>query len=149
MSVPEKCWAILLFTGVVAPLIGLLFRRVGAGWESVGKGPLAIDADLPPRGPAQSAPPVDPATQAAEARQMLEAKAFRQQRRGETPIDVKQEVDRVLTVAPARPTRDETLREEVRQLVNARNERRRRRGQPPLDVEAETERQLADLIGSS
>jgi hypothetical protein len=149
MSVPEKCWAILLFTGVVAPLIGLLFRRVGAGWEAVGKGPLAIDPDLPQRRPAELASPVDPAIQAAEARQMLEAKAFRQRRRGETPIDVEREVDRALAPAPTQPTMNETLRQEVRQLVNARNERRLRRGEPALDVEAETERQLTDLIGSS
>jgi hypothetical protein len=154
ISVSEKCAAVLLFTGVAAPIAGLLFRRVAGSWDSIGKGPFAIEAELPlvPRYLAQPGRSVDPAIRAAEVRQMLQAKSERQKRRGETPIDIDAETTRLL--APADDTsgtgggQDAELRAEVRQLVVSRNERRMRKGLSPLDVEAETERQLADFIGS-
>jgi hypothetical protein len=151
MSPTEQCLAVLLLTGVAAPLVGLLFRRVSAGWDSIGKGPLAIEQP-PPRRPGRDAAAVDPAIQAAEVRQMLEAKSARRLQRGEAALDVEAEAKRLL--APEAPLdaaagQDAELRSEVRQLVLGRNERRMRRGQEPLDVEAETERQLADFIGSS
>jgi hypothetical protein len=146
---------VLLFTGLAAPIAGLLFRRVAGGWEAVGKGPLAIEQQLPqvPRYRFAPAPSVDPAIQAAEVRQMLAAKSARRQRRGETPLDVEAEAARLLTASDPAPDaearKDATLRAEVRQLVVSRNERRMRKGLEPLDVEAETERQLADFIGST
>jgi hypothetical protein len=78
---------------------------------------------------------------------MLEAKAYRQSARGEEPLDVDAEVERLLTDPPggAGVGADQSLVEEVRQLVIARNERRARKGQEPLDVDAEVERQLRDL----
>jgi hypothetical protein len=145
---------VLLFTGIAAPLAGILFRRVAGGWEQIGKGPFAIEQQLPlvPRYLARPAPPVDPAIQAAEVRQMLEAKSERRQRRGEAPIDVEAEATRLLASSEdsdgVAARQDAKLRVEVRQLVVARNERRMRKGLEPLDVEAETERQLADFIGS-
>jgi hypothetical protein len=148
MSATEKCGVILLFTGVAAPIAGILFRRVGGSWDSIGQGPFAIDPDLPQRRPLELVSPVDPAIQAAEARQMLEAKAFRQRRRGEAPIDVEAEIDRALGSASPAPMLTDALRTEVRQLVGARNERLMRKGEPPLDVEAEIERQLANFVGS-
>jgi hypothetical protein len=148
LSVTEQCLAVLLFTGVVAPLAGLLLRRVAGDWDSLGKGPLAIDQELPPIRPPAQAVPVNRAVQAAEVRQMLEAKAERLRRRGEAPIDVEAEAERLLAEQPQPQAEDPALRAEVRQLVIARNERRRRQGLEPLDVEAETERQLADLVGS-
>jgi len=153
MSPTDKAAAVLLFTGVAAPLVGLLLRRVAGGWGSIGKGPLAIEQELPSRG-FRSGPParVDPAIQAAEVRQMLEAKASRRRRRGEPAIDVEAEARRLLDGGgepDLEARQDAELRAEVRQLVVSRNERRRRRGEPPLDVESETERQLADLIRSS
>ncbi len=153
MSPTEKCLAVLLLTAVAAPLAGLVFRRVAGGWDSLGKGALAIEQELSAsRHSAQPAAPVDPAIQAAEVRQMLEAKSARRQRRGEGPLDVEREAARLLgaagEAAAAAASGDATLRVEVRQLVVARNERRLRKGLEPLDVEAETERQLADLIGS-
>ncbi len=142
-------------TGVAAPLIGFGLRRfVGNGWERIGGGPFSLLHEQPRRrrggGPGAS---VDPAIQAAEVRQMLAAKADRQQRRGEAPLDVEAEAERLLAEADSPGSRhddlDAELRAEVRQLVIARNERRMRAGQAPLDVEAETERQLADFVGSS
>jgi hypothetical protein len=139
--------ALIAITLLALPIAAIAFARSGPLWQSLGKGRFAIEQELPPpRSPASLEPPVDRELQATEARQMLEAKAFRQRRRGEEPLDVEVEVTRLLENAPAAsPTTDETLREEVRQLVVARNERRMRHGEEPFDVEAETERQLADL----
>jgi hypothetical protein len=149
LSALQKGGAVLIFSGVVAPLIGVVLKRVSGGWETMGGGPFAILNESPrKRGDTQQ---VDPAIQAAEVRQMLIAKAERQQRRGEAPLDVEAEAERLLAAAE-RPRGQEgidaELRAEVRQLVVARNDRRLRQGLEPLDVEAEVERQLADFIGS-
>ena len=90
------------------------------------------------------------AEQKAEIRQMVQARHDRQVARGETPVDVDVEVDRLLAKgAEMEPDpfseHDDLLREEVRQLVVARNERRMKHGEPPLEVEAEVDRQLRDL----
>jgi hypothetical protein len=152
LSALQKGGALLLFTGVLAPLVGLLLKRVGGGWETRGGGPFAILNERPPRPSDGAAEKVDPAIQAAEVRQMLEAKSERQRQRGEAPLDVEAETARLLAAAE-RPrgaeAADAELRAEVRSLVVVRNERRMREGLEPLDVEAETEKQLADLIGSS
>ena len=150
MSPSGKCAVVLLFTGVAAPMAGILFRRVSGGWDSIGKGAFAIEQQLPlPRYLNRPASPVDPAIQAAEVRQMLQAKSERRARRGETPIDVDVEAARLLAKPPAPTGQEAELRAEVRQLVVTRNERRMRKGLEPIDVEAETDRQLADFIGSS
>jgi hypothetical protein len=147
----QKGAAVLVFTGIAAPLIGFLLKRVAGGWETMGGGPFAILDERPRKGPGASPQAVDPAVQAAEVRQMLEAKSQRRQQRGESALDVEAEAERLLADGD-RPrgaeAMDAELRAEVRQLVVARNERRMREGQEPLDVEAETERQLADLVGS-
>jgi hypothetical protein len=149
LSVGAKAAAVLIFTGVVAPLIGWGLKRVTGGWNSYGGGAFAILRDAPERKGA-APQPLDPAIQAAEVRQMLEAKAERRKERGEPGIDVEAESARLLAAAAEAtpPGHDEELRAEVRQLVIARNERRRRAGLEPLDVLAETERQLADLGGA-
>jgi hypothetical protein len=148
LSVGVKAAAVLIFTGVVAPLVGLGLKRVTGGWDSYGGGAFGILRDQPTR---KGAAPqsTDPAIQAAEVRQMLEAKAERRKLRGEPGLDVKAESARLLAAAAEAPpaARDEALRAEVRQLVVARNERRLRQGLEPLDVEAETARQLAELAG--
>jgi hypothetical protein len=148
----QKGVAVLVFTGIAAPLIGLLLKRVGGGWETMGGGPFAILNESPRRrGPLAAEQAVDPAIQAAEVRKMMEAKSQRREQRGEPPLDVEAETERLLEEAE-RPrgaeAMDAELRAEVRQLVVARNERRLRQGLEPLDVEEETEKQLADLIGS-
>jgi hypothetical protein len=144
---------LVLIVLITIPIAAISFSRVGEVYRSIGKGGLAIDEDLPVapggRGPAA---PVDPAVQAAEVRQMLEAKANRLRQRGEAPIDVEAEATRLLAPADGAPgdgaRMDAELRAEVRRLVVARNERRMRGGLEPLDVEAETERQLEDFVGS-
>jgi hypothetical protein len=148
ISVGTKAVAVLAFAFVVAPAIGFGLKRLTGGWNSYGGGTFAILKEEPPRGHEAPAP-VDPAIQAAEVRQMLEAKAARRRESGEPEIDVEAESARLLAAAAEAPAaaRDEALRAEVRQLVVARNERRRRQGLEPLDVEAETARQLAELAG--
>ncbi|MGN6201608.1 MAG: hypothetical protein ACTHNY_04310 [Solirubrobacterales bacterium] len=149
LSALQKGMALLLITGVVAPLIGWLLKRVSGGWETMGGGAFAILNERPQRRPGGES--IDPAIQAAEVRQMLEAKSERRRQRGEAPLDVEAEAARLLAAAEqprGEEAMDAELRAEVRQLVVARNERRMREGLEPLDVEAETERQLADLIGS-
>jgi hypothetical protein len=145
--VETTAFAVLVFTGVVAPLIGFGLWKLTGGRDAYGGGAFAILRDGPrrrdPRGE------VDPAIQAAEVRQMLEAKAERRREHGGSEIDVEAESARLLAAAAEAPAaaHDEALRVEVRQLVVARNERRRRQGLEPLDVEAETARQLAELAG--
>ena len=151
LSALQKGAAVLVFTGVAAPLVGLLLKRVGGDWETMGGGPFAI-LDQRPQKRVAGGQPVDPAVQAAEVRQMLEAKSERRRQRGEAPLDVEAEAERLLAAAEqprGKDAIDAELQAEVRQLVVARNERRLREGLEPLDVEAETERQLADFIGSS
>ena len=151
ITATEKGLILLAISGIAAPIAGYLFHRSAESWRSFGKGPFAIDSEVLPS-PRGAPPPLDPAMQAAEVRQMLEAKSERRRQRGEAPLDVEAETERLL-VAPERPRGEKAmeaeLRTEVRQLVVARNERRHREGLAPLDVEAETEKQLADLIGSN
>jgi hypothetical protein len=148
MSASGKCAVVLLFTGVAAPIVGILLRHVADGWDSVGQGPFAIDADLPQRKPLELVSPVNRVVREAEARQMIEAKSYRRSRRGEAAIDVEAEIQRVLSLDTSKPTMGEELRSEIRELVVSRNERRMRQGRAPLDVEAEVERQVADFIRS-
>ncbi len=143
----QSGYVLAAITLLALPIAAVAFARSGPAWRSIGKGPLSIEQELPPPRVGGGEPPVDSAVQAAEARQMLEAKSFRRQRRGEAALDVEAEVARLLDQPAARPGVDEALRAEVRELVIARNERRMRAGEEPLDVEAEVERQLGDLIG--
>lgn len=152
MTATEKGAILLAISGVAAPIAGYLFHRSAESWRSFGKGAFSIGEEAPPPRRGGPPPPVDPAIQAAEVRQMLEAKSQRRQQRGEEPLDVEAEAQRLLAGAE-RPRGEEAmdaeLRAEVRQLVVARNERRLREGLAPLDVEAEVEKQLADLVGSN
>ncbi len=152
MTATEKGAILLAISGIAAPIAGYLFHRSAESWRSFGKGAFSIGDEAPPPRRGAPPPPVDPAVQAAEVRQMLEAKSQRRQMRGEAPLDVEAETERLLASAE-RPRGEEAmdaeLRTEVRQLVLARNERRLREGLEPLEVEAEVERQLADLIGSN
>jgi hypothetical protein len=139
---------VFLIAIIVAVPFALLTFVLGArqALGQIGKGPLAIEQELPQKsgGPAPS--PVSAEVREAEVRQMVEAKAYRQAARGEDPVDVEAEVERLLDDRPAPSLAGDTgLREEVRQLVVARNERRKRKGEDPLDVEAEVDRQLREL----
>jgi hypothetical protein len=144
---------LMLIALIAVPFAAFSFSRAEEAYRSIGRGALSIDDDLPvPRYMQPRDPTIDLALQAAEVRQMLEAKAGRQARRGEEALDVEAEATRLLTVpdeAQSNGARQiAELRAEVRQLVVTRNERRMRKGLDPLNVEAETERQLEDFVGS-
>ena len=138
---------LLIIVFAAIPVAALTFiLGAGSALRQIGKGPFAIEQELPQKG--GGAPlPVSDEVREAEIRQMVQAKAYRQQARGETPLDIEAEVQRLLEDQPAGPSlgQDAELRDEVRQLVVARNERRMRKGQEPLDVESEVERQLHEL----
>lgn len=152
LTATEKGAILLAISAIAAPIAGYLFHRSAESWRTFGKGALSIGDDERQLSQRDASPPtVDPAVQAAEVRQMLEAKSQRRQERGEAPLDVETEAARLLAGAEqprGADAIDAELRAEVRQLVVARNERRLREGLEPLDVEAETEKQLDDFIGS-
>jgi hypothetical protein len=139
---------ILIVVFVTIP-IALLTFVLGAknALDQVGKGQFSVEfeSDLPSK-ITDSDAEGGPAVREDEIRQLLEAKAYRQQARGEKPLDVSAELNRLLSDRPPVPAgTDPNLAEEVRQLVVARNERRVRQGKEPLDVDQEVERQLREL----
>ena len=139
--------AILLIVLVAIPVAALSFVGAGTAFRQIGKGPLSIDQDLPQKGSGPPSP-ISAELREAEIRQLLEAKAYRQGQRGEQPLDVDAELERLRNSAPdAAPglRADAQLVAEVRQLVEASNARRIRMGREPLDVEAEVQRQLDEL----
>ncbi len=142
---------ILIIVFAAIPIAAIAFiANAGNAFKSIGKGGLSVEFESDnPHGLIDSgAGENEAAVNEAELRQMLEAKAYRQQARGETPLDVDEELAKALTEqrSPAAPSSgDPQLREEVRQLVVARNQRRARQGKEPLDVDAEVERQLQEL----
>jgi hypothetical protein len=139
---------VFLIAIIVAVPFALLTFVLGArhALNEIGKGQFAIEQELPQKSGGPAPPPVSGEVREAEVRQMVEAKAYRQAARGESPLDVDAEVKRLLDDRPAASLGgDPGLREEVRQLVEARNERRARKGEDPLDVDAEVERQLREL----
>ncbi len=142
---------ILIVVFVAIPICGIAFAfGSGSAFKSIGKGGLSVELDSDygegMRDSSAAMASLD-AEADAELRQLLEAKAYRQTARGEEPLDVDAEMERLRAEQRAAPpvNADPGLREEVRQLVVARNERRARQGKEPLDVEAEIERQLQDL----
>jgi hypothetical protein len=136
---------ILIVVLVALPVAAIAFIGAGAALRQIGKGQFAIEQELP-QTTSSSPAPVTSEVREAEIRQMVEAKAYRRQARGQEPLDVDAEVSRLLDDQPGPSAGgDEELREEVRQLVVARNERRMRKGQEPLDVNTEVERQLREL----
>jgi hypothetical protein len=151
MTYLESGYVLAAITLLIVPIAAISFIRSAGAWREIGKGRFGVMNSMPPPRMAQPSPEIDLAIQAAEARQMIEAKSYRRLQRGEEPLDVEAEVAELLgpdlNGKPRKRNLDEKLRAEVRDLVVARNERRMRRGLEPLDVEAEVERQVADFIG--
>jgi hypothetical protein len=135
---------ILIIFFATLPLAALAFALSGKALRQIGKGQFAMDSDeVAESGSGGSG---SREVREAEIRQFLEAKAYRQRERGQEPLDVDAELEKILAEEAGSDLRaDPQLVEEVRQLVVARNERRRRKGEEPLDVETEIERQLRDL----
>jgi len=137
--------ALLLIVLVVLPIAAVMFAGAFGLLDQLGRGGMSIDdVPVPPSPPLQT--PAGRFEREEEIRQLVQARHDRQLARGQQPVDVDTEVERLLAIDPEGAAGDEgdnsALRDEVRQLVIARNERRLRRGEPPLDIEAEIDRQL-------
>ena len=141
--------AILIIVFATIPIAALTFALGARGALSqIGKGQFGVEfeSDLGQKAPDREEPAVSAAEREAEIRQLLEAKAYRQRARGETPLEVEAELSKLLAQRPATDLgADPQLVDEVRQLVVSRNERRIRQGKEPLDVDREVERQLREL----
>jgi len=102
---------LIAITLAVLPIAAIAFARSGKAWRSIGRGPYAIDPDLPPSPPRSHAHQVfgpfageldshgrgdSRTTKEAEIRQMVEAKSYRRTQRGEAPLDIEAEVRRRL-----------------------------------------------------
>jgi hypothetical protein len=139
---------LVLIVLIVLPIAAALFVGAFGLLEQLGRGELSIE-EMPLSPPKPIASKAGRMEREEEIRQLVQARHDRQQARGEQPVDVEQEVRRLLAIdidaVPEPDRQDAALREEVRQLVIARNERRMARGEPPLDVETEIERQLRSV----
>lgn len=130
----EDAFFYVLCGVIVLSVIGAILSLRGDRYAHIGEGGLFGDSS--------SGRPEEPVTTAIrdeEARQMLGALNARRVARGEAPLDVEAELQRLTKPAP-----DPALEAEIRQLVEGKNARR---GLPPLDVEAEVRRQIDDLMG--
>jgi hypothetical protein len=138
---------ILLIVIIAIPVAALSFIGSGEAFRQIGKGPLSIEQDFPQRSTGGPSAPISAEVREAEIRQFLEAKSYRLASRGEKPIDVDAELERILADERSAGSlvRDAQLVSEVRELVEASNARRIRMGREPLDVEAEVKRQLSEL----
>ena len=145
-TVQDAFWTVLLVVVIGAALVAVFtFLGTGKLYDQIGRGGLSLREDDDGRGGGGGGaanPAVAAREREDEIRQMLTARNERRIRRGEAPIDVDAELQRLTA-----PTIDPALREEIRQLVVARNERRARAGKEPLDVDAEIERQVRELSG--
>jgi hypothetical protein len=142
-ALPIVVFGAVLFSVVMS--IGFLIAR-GNLYDDIGDGGLLSEHDFPSEGlTGHLGMQASSAERELEVRQMVTARSERRVGRGEPPLDIEDEVSRLLAeMAPAQE-HDAGLAEEVRQLVVARNERRQRQGLEPLEVDAEVARTLAEL----
>lgn len=76
---------LILLCVVVIPIAATAFARSGRRYDEIGKGRFAVDFD---RG--------EDSARHEEIHQLVQARAYRQEQRGEQPLDVAAEVDRLL-----------------------------------------------------
>jgi hypothetical protein len=139
----EAFGTVVIVVAVLAAIAAVATSiRSGGLYQRIGRGAFSMDTPERPSGPAPGSAAAR-AESEEELRQLLEAKSYRRERRGEAPLDVEAELAALRSPGPG--AHDPALIDEVRQLVLAANERRARRGEPPLDVDAEVARQLRDL----
>ena len=142
----QEAFGYVIFVVVAVAIVAAIYAAAGSGalYKQIGKGGMSLDRDDDHRRPATLA--VSQAVADEEIRQMLAARNARREARGESPVDVEEELAR-LKAGGRGPIVDPQLEAEIRALVVARNERRERRGEPPLDVESEVRRQIEELAG--
>jgi hypothetical protein len=133
----QDAFAYVLFGTVIIGTLAAVIAFFGSGkaYDEIGKGGFFIDEDS-----RRSGAPVNIAERDDEIRQMLTARNARREAAGLEPVDVEDELARLI-----RPTIDAELQAEIRDHVVARNARRVRRGQEPLDVDEEVARQIQEL----
>jgi hypothetical protein len=146
-GVQDAFWTVLLVVVIGGALVAVFtFIITGSLYDQIGRGGLSLNEDDDGRRRSGGGGGPAGATSARERddeiRQLLQARNERRARRGQPPVDVEAELQRLTA-----PAIDPALREEIRQLVVARNERRQRAGKAPLDVDAEVERQVRELSG--
>ena len=143
----QEAFGILIFVVVAVAAVVALATIAGTGRLSgqIGKGGFSMDGEEAARSRSPAGGAVAVAERDEEVRQMLTARNARRVARGQEPVDVEDELARL--VAPAATPIDAGLEAEIRSLVVARNERRVRQGKEPLDVEAEVVRQARELGG--
>jgi hypothetical protein len=145
-TLQDSFWTVLLVVVIGGAVVAVItFIGTGKLYEQIGRGGMSLNEDLDERPRASGGGGSAAARQErdAEIRQLLTARNERRARRGEAPLDVEAELQRLTGPAEVDPA----LRAEIRQLVVARNERRLRQGKEPLDVDAEVERQVRELAG--
>ena len=140
---------ILIIVLVAIPIAAIAFiANAGNAFRSIGKGGLSVEfeSDLP-QGLRDSGAEASRRGAEDELRQMLEAKAYRQSARGEEPLDVDAELERLLAEqrGGAAAERPGSCARRSASWSSPATQRRARQGKEPLDVEAEVERQLREL----
>jgi hypothetical protein len=140
--VQEAFWIVLLIVVIGAAIVAIItFVGTSKLYDQIGRGGLSINEDVG-RGNPGAAPPPEPAgVREDEIRQLLTARNEHRARRGQAPLDVEAELQRLTSKVEVDPE----LRAEIRQLVVARNDRRMRAGKPPLDVDEEVEKEIKRL----
>lgn len=140
---------LLVLIAFAVPIAAISFARSGRGLEQLGKGRFSVDFE-------SDGETGDPdGVREEELRQMVEARAWRRENRGDVPPAGNTEIEQLLGLKPDPepsgenperiPGSEAGLRAEIRQVVEAKNQSRLRRGEQPLDVEAEIERFLREL----
>ena len=138
----DAFWTVLLVVVIGGALVAVItFIGTGKLYEQIGRGGLSINEEVGRGKPAAPTAREAAGVREAEIRQLLQARNEHRARKGQAPLDVEEELQRLTATTGVDPA----LREEIRQLVIARNERRARAGKPPLDVEEEIERQVREL----
>jgi hypothetical protein len=131
----QDAFAYVMFAVVGVGVIVAIFTFVTTSetYEQIGKGGFFVDER-------RDDAPINLAERDEEIRQMLTARNARREAAGLEPVDIEEELARLI-----KPNIDAQLRSEIREHVVARNARRVRKGQEPLDVDSEVERAIAEL----
>jgi hypothetical protein len=138
----EAFWTVLLIVVIGGTLVAIVtFLGTSKLYDQIGRGGLSINEEQGRGNPGAPPPREAAGVREDEIRQLLTARNERRARKGQAPLDVEEELQRLT----AKVEVDPALRDEIRQLVVARNERRARAGKPPLDVDEEVEKEIQRL----